>query len=119
MISTKGQAYPAAKAVAPRVEAHFARHLAEARQQGQQPLASLPDVGVIEAIIDAAFWASLRREEGYVPKISLAFLSPGEAVHPCCSSGRCRSMPRSWRGLRRLSSAREFTSACGRTAPTA
>jgi len=80
--STKGQAYPAAKAVAPRVEAHFARHLAEARQQGQQHLASLPDVGVIEAIIDAAFWASLRREEGYVPKISLAFLSPGEAVHP-------------------------------------
>src|SRR5438132_1273368 len=82
MISTKGQAYPAAKAVAPRVEAHFARHLAEARQQGQQHLASLPDVGVIEAIIDAAFWASLRREEGYVPKISLAFLSPAEAVHP-------------------------------------
>ena len=80
--STKGQAYPAAKTVAPRVEAHFARHLAEARQQGRQHLASLPDLGVIEAIIDAAFWASLRREEGYVPKISLAFLSPAEAEHP-------------------------------------
>ena len=36
----------------------------------------------IEAIIDAAFWASLRREEGYVPKISLALLSPEQAVHP-------------------------------------
>jgi hypothetical protein len=83
MISTtRGQAYPIAKAVAPRVEAHFARHLAEARQRGQRDVASLPDVGAIEAMIDAAFWASLRREEGYVPKISLAFLSPGEAPQP-------------------------------------
>ena len=30
-------------------------------------------------IIDAAFWASLRREEGYSPKISLAFLPPDRA----------------------------------------
>ena len=83
MISTThGQTYPAAKAVAPTVAAHFARHLAEARQQGQQNLASLPAVGAIEAMIDAAFWASLRREEGYVPKISLAFLSPGQAAQP-------------------------------------
>ena len=35
-----------------------------------------PDAEDIEAIIDAAFWASLRREEGYVPKISLALLPP-------------------------------------------
>jgi hypothetical protein len=33
-------------------------------------------------MIDAAFWTSLRREEGYVPRISLAFLSPEEADHP-------------------------------------
>ncbi|MBZ5723560.1 MAG: hypothetical protein LAP87_01050 [Acidobacteriia bacterium] len=64
------------------VEAHFARHLAEARDRGREPLASLPDAATIEAVIDAAFWASLRREEGYVPKISLAYLSPEEAVHP-------------------------------------
>jgi hypothetical protein len=38
----------------------------------------LPDVPTIQAIVDAAFWASLRREEGFIPKISLAFLSPGE-----------------------------------------
>ena len=31
-------------------------------------------------IIDTAFWASLRREEGYVPKISLAFLRPEQTV---------------------------------------
>jgi len=34
---------------------------------------------VIEAMIEAAFWASLRREEGYMPRISLAFVAP-EAV---------------------------------------
>ena len=36
----------------------------------------------MEAIIDAAFWASLRREEAYRPKISLAFLPPEDAQHP-------------------------------------
>ena len=29
-------------------------------------------------MIDAAFWTSLRREEGYVPRISLAFVAPGQ-----------------------------------------
>jgi hypothetical protein len=36
----------------------------------------------MEAIIDAAFWASLRREEGYVPKISLAFIPAERAGRP-------------------------------------
>src|SRR5262245_17363286 len=44
--------------------------------------AASPDPEAIEAIIDAAFWASLKREEGYVPKISLALLSPEQATHP-------------------------------------
>jgi hypothetical protein len=35
-----------------------------------------PEVDDIEAVIDAAFWTSLRREESYVPKISLALLPP-------------------------------------------
>jgi hypothetical protein len=30
----------------------------------------------VEAVIDAAFWASLRREEGYMPRISLALVAP-------------------------------------------
>jgi sensor domain DACNV-containing protein len=34
------------------------------------------------AMIDAAFWASLRREEGFVPKISLAFLPPERSRNP-------------------------------------
>jgi hypothetical protein len=29
-------------------------------------------------LIDAAFWTSLRREEGYIPRISLAFVAPAE-----------------------------------------
>jgi hypothetical protein len=33
----------------------------------------------LAALIDAAFWTSLRREEGYVPRISLAFVAPGQA----------------------------------------
>ncbi|CAN5851324.1 hypothetical protein BH20GEM3_BH20GEM3_06150 [soil metagenome] len=72
-------AYPAARAVAATGEAHFAHHLASARKRGQQDLAPQPDASVIEAIIDAAFWASLRREESYAPKISLALLPPEQA----------------------------------------
>ncbi len=77
-----GPAYPAARAVAALVQQHFAQQLAAARGQGQQELAQAPDVQAIEAIIDAAFWASLRREEGYPPMISLAFLSPAQAGQP-------------------------------------
>jgi hypothetical protein len=76
------EAYPAARTVSPTVQAYFARHAAEARRRGNQHLAPLPDAETIEACIDAAFWASLRREEGYVPKISLAFLPPDQAVNP-------------------------------------
>lgn len=75
-------AYPAARAVAATVQAHFARNLAAARQYDPQELASLPDAQAIEAIINVAFWASLRREEGFSPKISLAFLSPEQAGQP-------------------------------------
>jgi len=76
------ESYPAARLITPRVHAHFARHLASARAQSSAPLASLPAFDAIERIIDAAFWASLRREEGYVPRISLAYVAPEEAEHP-------------------------------------
>ena len=42
----------------------------------------LPDAEAIEALIDAGFWASLQREEGYAPEISLAFLPPERAIRP-------------------------------------
>ena len=74
-------AYPAARVVAPKVHAHFAQHAEEAQRRGAI-VAAVPDADVIEALIDAAFWASLRREETYVPKISLAFASPADSVHP-------------------------------------
>lgn len=72
-------AYPAARQVAAIVQDHFARHLAGARSQGRTDLAPAPDAQAIESIIDAAFWASLRREEGVTPTISLALLPPGHA----------------------------------------
>lgn len=74
--------YQAARAVSATVEAHFARHLAAARARGEQELAPEPDAQTIEAIIDSAFWASLRREEGQSPRISLAFVPPEQAGYP-------------------------------------
>lgn len=53
-----------------------------ARERGETDLAPEADLEAVEAIIDAAFWASLRREEGYTPTISLAFLPPDRAVRP-------------------------------------
>jgi len=75
-------AYAAARTVSPKLHAYFAGHREEALRRGERHLAPLPDAETIEALIDAAFWASLRREEGYEPRISLAFLSPEEAQQP-------------------------------------
>src|SRR6266545_2358266 len=66
-------AYPAGPAVAQKVREHFARHV-------DSP-GLVPDVADIDALIDAAFWTSLRREEGYVPTISLALVAPEAAPH--------------------------------------
>src|SRR5213593_433742 len=63
-------AYPPAHSVARTIAAHFRKHTA--------PIELTPDADTIERIIDAAFWASLRREEGRAPTISLAYL-PREA----------------------------------------
>ncbi|MDQ3073599.1 MAG: hypothetical protein M3Q97_10095, partial [Bacteroidota bacterium] len=74
--------YQAAISVAATVAEHFVTHLAIAKEKGEDDLAPAPDSKTVEAIIDAAFWASLRREEGRSPKISLAFLSPDQAKKP-------------------------------------
>jgi len=73
--------YGGAKTAASRVAAHFANHIAAAERDGQT-VAAAPGISTLETIIDAAFWASLRREEGYTPKISLAYLSPEQAARP-------------------------------------
>ena len=74
--------YPPARAVAGRVHAHLEQQFHAARERGEIDLAGPPDLPTIQAIIDAAFWASLRREEGYTPTISLALLPPERAVRP-------------------------------------
>ncbi len=74
--------YQAAQIVAPTIETHFATHLAEASAKGEIDLAPQPPARVIEAVLDAAFWSSLRKEEGHSPKISIAFLPPEQAVKP-------------------------------------
>jgi hypothetical protein len=78
----KEPVYAGARAIAPAVFRHFADHIAQAEVRGETRLASIADVDVIAAMIDVAFWASLRREEGFVPKISLAFVRPEEALQP-------------------------------------
>lgn len=77
-----GHTYPPARLVAGKAHEHFAKHLEAARARGRDPIAALPSPEVIERMIDATFWASLRREEGYVPKISMAFLPPEHNEHP-------------------------------------
>lgn len=71
-----GPSYPASRRVAATMQEFFASHLVTAYQQDTESLAPQPDAQTVEEIIDAAFWASLRQEEGYFPKISLALLPP-------------------------------------------
>ena len=79
-----GPAYGVARLVAPTIAQHLQLHRASLPPIDllQPPLELLPDGHTIESIVDAAFWASVRREEGYIPKISLAFLRPTEEIHP-------------------------------------
>ena len=70
-------AYAAARTVAPRLRAHFISH-----GVGEHERLLIPDVGTIERLIDAAFWTSLQREEGYVPRISLACVPPERTTNP-------------------------------------
>jgi hypothetical protein len=78
-VVTSGASYPSAREVAIRIQSHFRRHVAAGDQQRPS---ELPDVGAMESLIDAAFWASLRREEGYIPRVSLALLPPERVARP-------------------------------------
>src|SRR5579863_3192863 len=88
-------AYPAARAVASQVRLHFSRQLAEERERGTADLAWEPDTASIEAVIDAAFWASLLRQEHYPPKFSLALLSPEHSRLPLIFERRLPLIPES------------------------
>jgi hypothetical protein len=78
-----------ALSTAERIQAHFGAEL---------------DGGTVAAMIEAAFWASLRREEGYVPRISLAFAPPSEVRDAMRFE---RSLPLTAEPLTKLSGAAE------------
>jgi hypothetical protein len=77
-----GPTYKAARLVSSAIERHFAAQLAAAAERGESNLAPEPSKHTIETIIDIAFWASLRKEEGRSPKISIAFLPPRQSELP-------------------------------------
>jgi hypothetical protein len=85
--------YQAARIIAPQVEAIFAKYITSAQESGEEDLAPLPTATIIEAIIDATFWASIRKEEGHSPKISLAFLPPSQAGNPLLFKQRMALSP--------------------------
>ena len=97
-------AYPAARAVAVRAHEHFARYHAIVARGAGLEVAPRPSPEVIEAIINVAFWASLRREEGAAPKISLAFVPPTDPGLPLMFA---RPLPLSAPALARLAPAVE------------
>lgn len=78
----KTTTYQEAKSASTHLETHFENLIASAIENGEQKVAPAPDKDTIEKIINVAFWASLRKEEGQSPKISIAFLSPEEAEQP-------------------------------------
>src|SRR3954462_11149753 len=94
--------YPAARAVAATVVDHLAAHLAAARERGFADVAPQPDAETIAALVDLAFWASLQREEGRAPKISLAFVPPEAGTHAMVFERALAADPR---GLARVAPA--------------
>lgn len=95
MLMLSEPTYLAARMVAPALAVHFAQHWAAAARLGGPPLAPPPPAALIEAVIDVAFWASLRREEGRPPRISLALLAPEQAAQPLRFAHRLRLTPQS------------------------
>src|SRR5262245_61971262 len=81
-----GPSYPAARTVAQRLETMCSKAV---------PFAGCGDVpgtnaATIEELITTAFWASLRREEGRAPRISIAFMPPEQSVSPVRFNPRVR-----------------------------
>ena len=66
--------YASAQLAADRILRYFATQSVLPRFSAEHA-ATLPDSAALAALIDAAFWTSLRREEGYIPRVSLAFVA--------------------------------------------
>jgi hypothetical protein len=73
---------PPVRVVARKAHKYFIRHRQQIRETSLEPLASVASAETIETLIGEAFRASLRREETYMPRLSLAMLAPEEAVQP-------------------------------------
>jgi len=82
MASMTEPAYPAARRAAANVRRHLEEHIVSAQHEARKKPAALPDLDGIEAVIDAAFWASLRREEERTPILSLALVAPDQVDNP-------------------------------------
>src|SRR5678815_125293 len=80
-----GPTYPAARTVAERIQSRLSALATKFQEPGYAPK---PDAAVIEDVISAAFWASLRHEEGRAPSISLAFVPPDQVVRPLIFDNR-------------------------------
>jgi hypothetical protein len=63
------------------VRDYFIKHLKSAGTLEEHLVAPVPDADVIERLINIVFWTSLRREEGYIPKLSLAYIPPTDHAH--------------------------------------
>ncbi|MCK7554318.1 hypothetical protein MKQ70_04545 [Chitinophaga sedimenti] len=91
---TNESTYQAATKISGIVEDHFLKHIALAADNGEEDLADVPSGKIIETMIDVAFWASLRKEEGNEPRISLAFLKPSQAGRPLLFAQRLPLSPK-------------------------
>ncbi|RYE27722.1 MAG: hypothetical protein EOP42_18875 [Sphingobacteriaceae bacterium] len=85
--------YQAARTVSASVAYHFKQHFEAARLNGVTKLAPEPVAAIVEVLLDVAFWASLGREEGHSPKISLALLPPEMAGMPMVFKHRMALLP--------------------------
>ncbi|RYZ16273.1 MAG: hypothetical protein EOP49_51935, partial [Sphingobacteriales bacterium] len=85
--------YQAARLVSGTIETYFAHHFATATRNGGKEMGHQPYAPEIEAMIDTAFWASLRHEEGVSPKVTLAFLPPEQAGEPLIFGYRLQFTP--------------------------
>lgn len=91
---TSEPTYKAARIVAPSIERHFRHfHTKALADNNEIDLAPTPDCSIIENIIDISFWASLRREEGFSPKFTLAFLPPESAGQPLLFGSKIKLAP--------------------------
>ena len=74
--------YALASAAATVVAEFFVRHAPPGGVHDGDVQLLIPDDACVVAMVDAAFWASLHREEGRSPLISLAFVPPDRAGEP-------------------------------------